>query len=68
MSTLFPGLGKKTLKREYAFTLFCLLVHQTIFGTTQTLEVIVWPFLSFIAAVAGIHTFTRGQEGNGDAQ
>lgn len=50
---------KKTGKREYAFlfvVLICWLIYQ---DNKELLEILIWPFISFIAASAGLHIYDK---------
>lgn len=52
-------MDKKTGKREYAFlfvALICFLVYQ---GDKDVLEIVIWPFITFIAAAAGLHIYDK---------
>lgn len=52
-------MDKKTGKREYAFlfvVLLCFLIYQ---DNTEILEIVIWPFITFIAASAGLHIYDK---------
>lgn len=51
------NLTKKTFKREYAAIMFGVLNYQIMFGTTEMVEAIVWPIMSYIATAAGLHIY-----------
>lgn len=53
-------LTDKTFKREYAFMMLGILVHQIYTGNTEMVENIVWPIMSFVATSAGLHIYGRG--------
>ena len=60
--------AEKTFKREYAFILFVILLHQIYSGNVGMVELIIWPIMSFIATSAGLHiygksTVNRAQDG-----
>jgi hypothetical protein len=51
--------ASKTFKREYAaafVAVLCLKIYQ---GDVQMVEAIVWPFISFVAASAGLHIYDK---------
>ena len=50
---------QKTFKREYAGILMAVLLYQVIFGDVSMVEVIIWPFLSFVATSAGLHIYDK---------
>ena len=52
-------LREKTGKREYAFILMGVLLYSVYQGNVEMVEIIVWPFLSFVAAAAGIHIYDK---------
>lgn len=51
--------SRKTMKREYAFILLAVLLYVVLTGDTSMAEIIVWPFLSFVATSAGLHIYDR---------
>lgn len=58
-------MDKKTGKREYAFLfvgLICFLVYE---GNKEILEVVIWPFITFIAAAAGLHIYDKNNSVGG---
>lgn len=58
--------NKKTMKREYSLVLLVVLLHAVLTGNTAMVEVIVWPFLSFVATAAGLTIYDRqGRERRG---
>jgi hypothetical protein len=50
---------RKTMKREYALVLLLVLLWVVITGDVAMVEVIVWPFLSFVATSAGLTIYDR---------
>ena len=49
--------SEKTFKREIAAIFAVLFSYVVISGNVAMAEVIVWPIVSYIAAVSGIHTY-----------
>ena len=49
----------KTFKREYAFTLMCILLYTVYTGNVEMVDVIIWPMLSFVATSAGLHIYDK---------
>lgn len=52
-------MGKKTFKREYALFFVVLLAYQICVGNAEILSIIIWPFISFVAASAGLHIYDK---------
>lgn len=52
-------LSRKTFKREYAFLLMIGLGYTLWENNVEMMEVVVWPFLSFVATSAGIHIYDK---------
>jgi len=50
-------LTKKTFKREYAALMLGVLFYQIIQGSTEMVEVIIWPIMSYVATSAGLHIY-----------
>lgn len=57
--SLKSKLKDKTGKREYAFLLMCALGYLLWTGDTEMMQIVVWPFLSFVATAAGIHIYDK---------
>lgn len=51
------NLANKTLKREYAAALMFILIWSIWNNNVEMVEVIIWPILSYVAAVSGLHIF-----------
>lgn len=51
--------NKKTMKREYALVLLLVLLYEVVVGNSAMVEIIVWPFLSFVATAAGLTIYDR---------
>lgn len=49
----------KTGKREYALILMGVLLYSIYQNNVEMVEIIIWPCLSFIATVAGIHIYDK---------
>jgi len=50
---------RKTMKREYALLLLLVLLWTVFTGNVAMVEVIVWPFLSFVATAVGLTIYDR---------
>ena len=50
---------KKTGKREYAFVFVVLLCYLVYQESKDILQVVIWPFITFIAAAAGMHIYDK---------
>jgi len=48
---------KKTGKRELGWLFAGILCYEIFIGNAEMVEVIVWPFVTFIAAAASIHVY-----------
>jgi hypothetical protein len=59
------SLREKTGKREYAFVLMSALLWLVWTGDTAMMQIVVWPFLSFVATAAGLHIYDKTY-GKGD--
>lgn len=57
----------KTFKREFAAAFALILCWSIYNDNTEMVEVIVWPFVSYIAAVSGLHIY-RGMQSTGSSQ
>jgi hypothetical protein len=53
------NLDNKTFKREYAGAMFIVLMYLVLYDKTEMVELVIWPFLSFIATSAGLHIYDR---------
>lgn len=53
------NLSNKTFKREYAGAMFMVLMYLVLYGKTEMVELVIWPFLSFIATSAGLHIYDK---------
>lgn len=53
------NLKGKTGKREYAFLLMCCLGWLIYTDNTDMMQIVIWPFLSFVATSAGLHIYDR---------
>ena len=49
----------KTFKREYAGGLFVVLMYLVLYDKVEMVEIVIWPFLSFIATSAGLHIYDK---------
>lgn len=49
----------KTGKREYAFVLLTVLLYMVLLDKREMVEIIVWPFLSFVATAAGLTIYDK---------
>ncbi len=49
----------KTGKRELGILFAIVICYEIYIGNTEMVEIIVWPFVTFIAASAGIHTYGK---------
>lgn len=49
----------KTFKREYAGAMFIVLMYLVLYDKTEMVELVIWPFLSFIATSAGLHIYDK---------
>lgn len=47
----------KTGKRELAWVFAGVLCYEIFIGNTEMVSILVWPFVTFIAAAASIHTY-----------
>ena len=47
----------KTGKRELAWLFAGVLLYEIFIDHTEMVEIIVWPFVTFIAAAASIHVY-----------
>ena len=59
---------KKTYKRETAWVLLGIIGYTVFVGNSSILEIIIWPFMFFIAAAYGMDWATKQTEftrGNG---
>lgn len=52
----------KTMKRELGYLFALILCWEIYNDKTDMVETIVWPFVSYIAAVSGLHIY-RGMHG-----
>lgn len=48
---------KKTFKREISIAFAAVLLYMVFTNNVEMVEVVVWPFVTFIAAASGIHTW-----------
>lgn len=48
---------KKTFKREIGLAFAAVLMYMVYTNNVEMVEVIVWPFVSYVAAASGIHTW-----------
>ena len=55
MEKLATALSDKTLKREHGVVLGAGLTWQIFTGDVAMVEAIIWPVLTFIGAVSGLH-------------
>jgi hypothetical protein len=53
------NLNNKTFKREYAGAMFIVLMYLVLYDKTEMVELVIWPFLSFIATSAGLHIYDK---------
>lgn len=53
------NLNNKTFKREYAGAMFMVLMYLVLYDKTEMVELVIWPFLSFIATSAGLHIYDK---------
>ena len=49
----------KTGKRELAWVFAGVLCYEILIDNTEMVEILIWPFVTFIAAAASIHTYGR---------
>jgi hypothetical protein len=54
---------KKTYKRELSLVFSAILIWEIYNGSTEMVEIIVWPIVSLIAASAGLHIYSGVQQG-----
>ena len=54
---------KKTYKRELSLVFSGILIWEIYNGSTEMVEIIVWPIVSLIAASAGLHIYRGVQQG-----
>jgi uncharacterized protein (DUF2164 family) len=52
--------ASKTFKREYAAAFAGVLLYTIYMGDTEMVNIIIWPFVTFIAAAAGLHIYGQG--------
>lgn len=52
-----PETDHKTYKRELSLVFSAVLLYQVWIQNEAMVSIIVWPFLSFIAASAGLHIY-----------
>jgi hypothetical protein len=57
------NLGNKTFKREFGAIFVAVLCYQIYQGDVSMVEVIVWPFITFIAAASGLHIYDKNFTG-----
>jgi len=69
------NLSGKTFKREYAGAMFIVLMYLVLYDKTEMVELVIWPFLSFIATSAGLHIYDKttsraspNQQNNNEAE
>lgn len=53
------NLNNKTFKREYAGAMFIVLMYLVLYDKTEMVDLVIWPFLSFIATSAGLHIYDK---------
>lgn len=53
----------KTWKRETGILFTALLCYQIYLNNIAMVEVIIWPFITFIAAAAGLHIYDKNFTG-----
>lgn len=58
-------MSSKTWKRELGLLFAGILCYEIYIGDSKMVGIIVWPFVTFIAASAGIHTYGRVLEDGG---
>ena len=51
----------KTWKRELGVLFAAVLCYEIFIGNTEMVDIIIWPFVTFIAASAGLHIYDRVQ-------
>lgn len=59
-------MDKKTGKREYAFVFVVLICYLVYHESKDILQVVIWPFITFIAAAAGMHIYDKNTTVNTD--
>lgn len=55
----------KTWKRELGLLFAVILCYEVYTNNVEMVEVIVWPFVTFIAAAAGLHIYGKLQRNGG---
>lgn len=56
---------EKTGKRELAWLFAGILCYEIFIQNTDMVEIIVWPFVTYIAAASGLHIYGRMQRDQG---
>jgi len=59
MSSTLEKVKNKTFKREYAFLLIFMLSYSIYRNNIEMVTVIIWPVLTFVSAVSGLHLFFK---------
>lgn len=55
---MLNSLKEKTFKREYAAIFVMVLVYMVVVkNNLEMVAIIIWPFISFVAASAGLHIY-----------
>lgn len=56
---MIEKLKNKTGKREYAALLMITLGWLVYTGNAEMMNIVVWPFLSFVATSVGLHIYDK---------
>lgn len=60
--SLKKSVTDKTGKRELGFLFAGVLCYAILQGEVEMVKVIVWPFVSYIAAASGLHIYKQLQQ------